>query len=118
MAQATRAKNDKPDTVYFDDWFVQVPLMELIGKTVYIEPSCMSFDWDKAVRKKIIAMGVDVVSRTNFNPRTCDYIVVSTGWMKTQKKYLTKEEKLAWEYWKKHGNPKRLYWKHIYDEAK
>ena len=50
--------------------------------------------------------------------KTCDYIVVSTGWMKTQKKYLTKEEKLAWEYWKKHGNPKRLYWKHIYDEAK
>jgi hypothetical protein len=27
--------------------------------------------------------------------KTCDYIVVYTGWMKTQEKYLTKEEMLA-----------------------
>ena len=118
MAQATRAKSDKPDTVYFDDWFVQVPLSELIGKEVYIDPACIAFDWDKDIRKKIIAMGVNVVSKKNFDPTTCDYIVVYTGWMKTQKQYLTKEDKLAWEAWKKNGQPQRLYWKHICDEAK
>ena len=57
MAQAKRAKNDQPGTVYFDAWFVQVPLSELIGKTVYIEPSCMSFDSDKEICRKIKAMG-------------------------------------------------------------
>ena len=36
MAQAVRAKNDFPDTVYFDDWFAQVPAAELVGKTVYV----------------------------------------------------------------------------------
>lgn len=118
MAQAKRAKNDQPDTVYFDDWFVQVLVTELIGKTLYIEPSCIFLDSDKVARKKLIDMGIDIVARTNFNPRTCDYIVVSSGWMKTQKKYLTKEQKLAWKYWKEHGNPKRLYWKHIYEEVK
>ena len=35
MAQAKRAVNDKPGTVYFDGWFIQVSLAELIGKTIY-----------------------------------------------------------------------------------
>ena len=97
MALATRAKNDAPNMVYFDDWFVKVSLAELIGKTVYIEPSCIFLDSDKETRNKLKVMGVDIVPRTQFNPRTCDYIVVSTGWMKTQKTRLTKEDKLAWE---------------------
>ena len=112
MAQATRAKNDKPDTVYFDDWFVQVPLSELIGKTVYIDSNC----GDSKVRKKLKAMGIHIVSKKDFYPSTCDYIVVSTGWMKTQRKYLTTEDEMAWLFWKKNGRPQRLNWNHIFDE--
>ena len=41
MTKAVRAKNDSPDMVYFDDWFAQVPVTELVGKTVYIDPSCI-----------------------------------------------------------------------------
>ena len=33
--------------------------------------------------------------------------------MKTQEKYLTKEEMLAWACWKEISHPQRLYWKHI-----
>lgn len=37
--------------------------------------------------------------------KTCDYIVVYTGWMKTQEKYLTKEEMLAWACWEEISHP-------------
>ena len=50
--------------------------------------------------------------------KTCDYIVVYTGWMTPPPPYLTKEEMLAWACWKEIGHPQRLYWKHICDEIK
>ena len=116
MAKAVRAKNDFPDTVYFDDWFAQVPVAELVGKTVYIVPSCIFFDWDKVALKKIKAMGVLTMTKKAFDATKADYIVVSTGWTKTRKGGITKEEKLAMAEWKKRGAPLRLYWKHIYEE--
>lgn len=118
MANATRAKNDNPDTLYFDDWFAKVPVSELIGKTLYIDPECFFIDaQDKEVRKRLIDMGVTVMTKKDFDPTKCDYIAVFTGWMKTRKAGLKKEDKLAWNQWKKTGAPLRLYWKHIYDEV-
>ena len=116
MTKAVRAKNDSPDMVYFDDWFAQVPVDELVGKSVYIDPGCISFDWDRAVLKKIKAMGVITVTKKAFDAGQADYIVVPTGWTKTQKSRITKEEKQAMTEWKKRGAPLRLYWKHIYEE--
>ena len=117
MAKAVRAKSDKPDTVYFDDWFVKVPLSELIGKVVYVEPNCYHmFSWDKEFLKKIKAMGVNVVSKKEFNPKTCDYIIVYTNWTKKQEKDLTKEDKLAWKCWEECGHPQRLSWDHLQRE--
>ena len=116
MANAVRAKNDFPDTVYFDDWFAQVPVAELVGKTVYIDPSCIFFDWDKVALKKIKAMGVLTMTKKAFDATKADYIVVPTGWTKTQKSPITKEEKQPMTEWKTRGAPLRLYWKHIYEE--
>lgn len=116
MAKAVRAKNDFPDTVYFDDWYAQVPVDELVGKTIYIDPSCIFFDWDKVALKKIKAMGVITMTKKAFNAKDVDYIVVATGWTKTQKSRITKEEKAAMAEWKKRGAPLRLYWKHISEE--
>ena len=116
MAKAVRAKNDLPDTVYFDDWFAQVPVDELVGKTIYIDPGCISFDGDRSVLKKLKAMGVIAVTKKAFDAEQADYIVVPTGWTKTRKSGITKEEKLAMTEWKKRGAPLRLYWKHISEE--
>ena len=116
MAKAVRAKNDFPDTVYFDDWFAQVPVTELVGKTVYIVLSCIFFDWDKVALKKIKAMGVLTMTKKAFDATKADYIVVPPGWTKTRKCGITKEEKLAMAEWKKRGALLRLYWKHIYEE--
>lgn len=118
MATATRAKNDQPDTLYFDDWFAQVPVSELVGKTLYIDPDCFFIDnRDKEARKKLIDMGVNVMTKKDFDATACDYIAVYSGWMKTREAGLKKEDKLAWKQWQKTGSPLRLYWKHIHDEV-
>ena len=116
MAKATRAKNDFPDTVYFDDWFVKAPVDELVGKTVYIEPRCIVFDTDKAARKLLKEKGVNILSKKDFDEEELDYIIVNSGWMKSRKRYLTKQEKDALEEWKERGLPLRLYWAHIKKE--
>lgn len=116
MAQAVRAKNDFPDTVYFDDWFTQVPAAELVGKTVYVKPNCISFDCDKLTLNKLKVMGVNIMTKKGFDATLADYVIVSGGWTKTQKCYISKEEKLAMAEWKKRGAPLRLYWDHIRKE--
>lgn len=92
MTKAVRAKNESPDMIYFDDWFAQVPVDELVGKSVYIDPGCISFNWDRAVLKKIKAMGVITVTKKAFATGQADYIVVPTGWTKTQKVVLPKRK--------------------------
>ena len=114
--KSSKSKNDFPDTVYFGDWFAQVPVDELMGKTIYIDPNCISFDGDRTVLKKLKAMGVIAVTKKAFDAKQVDYIVVPTGWTKTRKSGITKEEKLVMTEWKKRGAPLRLYWKHIFKE--
>ena len=58
MAKAVRSKSDFPDTVYFDDWFTRVTVSELVGKTVYVDPSLIWFEDDKKVRKILKDKGV------------------------------------------------------------
>ena len=116
MAKAVRAKNDFPDTVYFDDWFEEVPAAELVGKTVYIKPDCIFLDSDKLALNKLKVMGVNVMTKKGFDATLADYIIVSGGWTKTRKSYISKEEKLALAEWKKRGAPLRLSWSHIKKE--
>lgn len=111
MADAVRAKNDFPDTVYFDGWFAEVDISELAGKTVYIEPVCLQMT--HGVRKALKDLGVIIMSKKDFNAAECDYIAVFTGWTKTRKGYVDKIQKDAMRQWKKTGAPLRLYWIHI-----
>ena len=83
VANAVRAKNDFPDTVYFDDWFTDVDISELVGKTVYLQTEYM--DSYPGMRKALKKLGVIIMTKKDFDAAACDYIAVFSGWTKCQK---------------------------------
>lgn len=114
MAKAVRSKNDQPDIIYFDDCFTSVTLEELMGKTIYIENSgSFILDSDKEALKKIKKLEINIMPKSKFNAADCDYIVIYSGYTKSRKRHMTKEQKLAYECWKETGSPMRLDWKQV-----
>ncbi len=111
MANAVRAKNDFPDTVYFDDWFVDVDISEMVGKTVYLQTEYMHCY--PGMRKALNNLGVIIMSKKDFDAAACDYIAVFSGWTKCRKNGMDKIQKSAMSQWKKTGSPLRLMMDHI-----
>lgn len=111
MAKAIRSKADFPDTVYFDDQFTTVALDDLIGKTIYIEPFFtpgLDYAEDRAKFKELKKLGVTIMTKNKFNASDCDYIVISSGYTKTRKAGINKEQKAAMKCWKETGSPMRV----------